>query len=110
MVKIEKLSPGAQVEFVRNGKPQPGIVGTTLTREELDTLQVTGGTVLYSIDEQELVEVSAKESPKSTEQVPEPTPVPAPTIIQPVVPAPAKVEIKQPVIKQPAAKTTKTTK
>lgn len=110
MVKIEKLSPGARAEFTRNGKPQPALPGTTLSNEELNTLVVAGGTVLYSIDEQELVEVSAQEPAKSTPQVPAPAAVPAPTIIQPVVPAPAKVEIKQPVIKQPAAKTTKTTK
>lgn len=56
MVKIEKLSADAHVVFERNGQTQRVIMpGQTLSLDELDSLRVKSGRVVYSINEQELV-------------------------------------------------------
>lgn len=69
MVKIEKLSQDAVVEFTRNGKVHTARVGSTLSKEELDTLKVRSGSVVYSIDELELVTKAADETKSSSQTI-----------------------------------------
>lgn len=86
MVKIEKLSDGAVVTAVRDGKTVKLFKGQLITKAEADTMIVEKGTVVYTIDEQEIVEKSAEQKPveKAVQK--------APVIVKPA-------------IKQPAAKT-----
>lgn len=103
MIKIEKLD-AAKAVFTRNGVEHMVFLNALLTRDEYATLRVTQGSVVVSIDEQEIVTISAQqpaqqpvaevEPPKSPEQA-EPaveTPVEAPvkTIVQPKPRAAAK--------------------
>ena len=94
MVKIEQLSPGTVVWFVRDGKRQRAFLHQLLTRDELTTLEVVGGTVVYSIDEQEVVSRSA-DTTKSAEAVSEPTTATtAPTPAEPPVVAATETKPK----------------
>lgn len=99
MIKIEKLTAGAKAVFTRNGVEHMVFLHALLNRDEYATLRVTQGEVVVSIDEQEVVTISAKqdapapqpvvevEQPKSTEQVEPaveaPAEAPAKTIVQP---------------------------
>jgi len=101
MIKFERLSKGAKATVIRNEVTQPVYIGMAVSREELDTLQVTAGTVLYTVDEKEIVEVSAKpaEAPKP-QQVIQPAEVAVPTQPEPVAAV-------KPAIVKPAPRTTK---
>jgi len=55
MVKIESITPGASASIIRNGNRQSVFSKQLVTYDEIQTLEVTGGDVVYSIDEQELV-------------------------------------------------------
>lgn len=59
MIKIEQLKNGAKATIVRNNVAQPVYIGMTLTNTELDSLNIGLGTVVYTVDETEVVEVSA---------------------------------------------------
>ena len=93
MVKIEIISPGAAVSIVRNGQRVAVIAKQLITYEEAETLEVTGGDVVYSINETEVVTKSGVAAPA----VPQ-----APAVTE--LPATEKAPV---VIKQPAAKTAK---
>lgn len=90
MIKIEKLSSDAVVEFTRNDKVQVATVGALLTRDEATTLNIRSGSVTYSIDELELVTKSVDQIKSIPEAVPvaEPVETPAPAVTP--APAPAK--------------------
>ena len=60
MVKIEKLFDGAKGTFTREGKQVSIIPNQLLTMPEYETLVVTEGRVLISINEEELKEISAQ--------------------------------------------------
>lgn len=64
MVKIEQLKD-AKAVFIRDGKEQPVFLNAILTKTEFATMKVLQGTVVASIDESEIVNVSVKETPKS---------------------------------------------
>lgn len=68
MVKIEHLKNGAKATFMRNDKKIPVFLHMLISRQELETLEVETGTVVYSVDELEILEKSA----------PAPAPAPAP--------------------------------
>lgn len=59
MIKIEQLKNGAKATIVRNDVTQPVYIGMTLTEDELASLTIALGTVVYTVDEAEVVEVSA---------------------------------------------------
>lgn len=59
MVKIEQLKNGAKATFVRDGTERPVFLHQLITRQELETLVVQQGTVVYSVDELEILEKSA---------------------------------------------------
>lgn len=97
MIKFERLSKDAKATIVRNGVQQPVYLGMTLSSSELESLVVSAGTVLYTIDETEVVEVSAK-----------------PAVVKPAVVETkaaelpeAQPEVKKPVIVKPVPRTKK---
>ena len=81
MVKIEKLLDGGRVTITRGGVETTLFEGQLIPEYELGTLKVLAGRVIYSVNEQEVVERVAE--------------------IEQVV---AKPLIKKPLIKQPAPK------
>jgi len=89
MIKIEKLN-AAKAVFSRNGGPeQPVFLHLLLNREEYNTLRVLEGSVVVSIDEQEVVTISADgQQPQAAEVVEQPKSVEQ---SQPAVEAPAPV-------------------
>jgi hypothetical protein len=101
MIKFERLSKDAKATIVRNEKKQPVYTGMTVSREELSTLTVITGTVLYTVDEKDIVEVSAKAEPA-------PKPVQVAVTDKVAVTAEAgPVVAAKPVIVKPAPRTTK---
>lgn len=87
MVKIEKIVD-AKVFIVRDGTKREVFLHQLITRQELETLQVEGGSVVVSIDEEELKEYSAVAS-KSTA-----APTTEPTLPEPKAPEP-KLSVKE---------------
>jgi hypothetical protein len=81
MVKIEKLLDGGRVTVTRGGAEVTLFEGQLIPEYELGTLKVLAGRVIYSVNEQEVVERVAE--------------------IEQVV---AKPAAKKPLIKQPAPK------
>ncbi len=81
MVKIEQLKNGAKATFVRNGTERPVFLHQLITRQELDSLVVQQGTVVYSVDEMEILEKSAE-----VKSVAAPAPEPA----EPAAPTPER--------------------
>jgi hypothetical protein len=57
MIKIEQLKGGCTATIERNGVRQPVYVRMVVTKAELDSLETTGGTLVYTIDEEQIVEV-----------------------------------------------------
>lgn len=112
MIKIEKLN-AAKAVFLRDGVEQPVFLHALLTPKEYKTLKVLEGSLVVSIDEQEVVTVSATsapaEVPKAVAQVEEPAaPAEEPKSeesSEPAVEAPAAPAIKT--IVQPKARTAK---
>lgn len=68
MVKIEQLKNGAKATVMRDGRKVPIFLHQLITRQELESMEVSTGTVVYSVDELEILEKSA----------PAPAPAPAP--------------------------------
>jgi hypothetical protein len=58
MIKIEQLKNGAKATIVRNGFKQPVYLAMNITEAELPTLEVIGGSLVYTVDESEIVEVA----------------------------------------------------
>jgi hypothetical protein len=103
MIKIEQLKNGAKATIVRNGVAQPVYLGMTVTRAELDTLETTG-TVVYSIDESEIVEFGANTERAAVSSEPPKSPEPSTAPLEAAVTAPAPVK---PVIVKPAPRSPK---
>lgn len=82
MIKIEKMTPGCKATITRGEQPQPVFVGQLLSRADLETLVVGGGTLMYTIDEQEIVEVDGS----AQKQVEPPVTVPPLNTAPPVKP------------------------
>jgi hypothetical protein len=92
MVKIEIISRGAAVTILRNGERVPVLLKQLITYDEAETLEVTGGTVTYSVNETEVFTKSGDAAPT----VPQATPEPG---------LPVAAETPPLVIKQPKSKT-----
>lgn len=95
MVKIEIMTPGAAATILRNGTRQAVFEKQLITYAEADTLEVTGGSVTYSVNETEVFTKSGDSAPV----VPQ-------TATEPELPAAEEVKVK-PAIVKPAAKTAK---
>lgn len=63
MVKIEIITPGAAVTVLRNGERLQVHEKQFINYNEIDTIEVTGGDVTYSIDELEVVTKSGNAAP-----------------------------------------------
>ena len=63
MVKIEIITPGAAVTVLRNGERLQVHEKQFINYNEIDTIEVTGGDVTYSIDELEVVTKSGNTAP-----------------------------------------------
>ena len=86
MVKIEKLLHGCKASILRDEVRQPLFVGQLITQSDLDTLEVVFGTLVYTIDEQEIVEVNGTEptnTPVATEPPVKVAPPTKPKVVQP---------------------------
>lgn len=73
MIKIERLSSDADVWFTRGGVRQRAYLHQLLSHSELPSLEVLSGSVVYSIDEQQVITQQALEPSKSPEPSPTPT-------------------------------------
>lgn len=111
MVKIENISEGALVTAVLGGERKSVFAKQLITYAESRTLEVVGGTVVYSIDEIEVVELSDSSTKSGTDTgtaapdaTPTPAPEPAPAPAQPVASAAKTEAAPKKVIIQPAAK------
>lgn len=97
MIKIEKIS-ATKATVVRGGVRQPLILHSHITDAELATVEAESGTVVYSIDEAEVKELTFQPKPapaapvvkqpatrvvkpatKAAEPTPEPTSAETPT-------------------------------
>lgn len=63
MVKIESIPAGASATIVRNGERQQVFEKQLISYAEAQTLEVTGGDIVYSIDETEVVTKSPNAAP-----------------------------------------------
>ena len=72
MVKIEIITPGAAVTVLRNGERLQVHEKQFINYNEIDTLEVTGGDVTYSIDELEVVTKSGNAAPAVPQATTEP--------------------------------------
>lgn len=57
MIKIEKLKDGAKVFVMREGKRTQVLLNQLVTHAEFATVEVEGGTLVYSVDETEVLEM-----------------------------------------------------
>lgn len=108
MIKIEQLKNGAKATIIRNGVKQPVYLAMNITAAELDTLEVVGGSLVYTVDEAEILEVQGGETPepsKSTETTTNTEPS------EPAVETPSEaaetVEVVKPAIVKPTPRAAK---
>jgi hypothetical protein len=85
MVKIEELKNGAEATYTKDYTGEPGLIGlhNLISLRELETMVVTKGTVVYTIDEREFGEKSAEPAAKPAAK----TAAAAPKVAEPVKPA-----------------------
>ena len=62
-IKLERISSPGKAFIVRNNIRQIAQNNMVITQAELESLEVLEGTVLYSVDETELITVEAKIQP-----------------------------------------------
>ena len=96
MIKIERIDSTARPTYVRNGLRQSLFAFQTVSEEEFTSIELTEGSILYSVNESEVNTIQANTSAAAvstnptevstnpTEVVTKPAIVPAtPKIIQP---------------------------
>jgi hypothetical protein len=74
MIKIEKIS-ATKATIVRGGLRQPLILNSHVSAEELATVEAETGSIIYSVDEKEVKELTFQPKPAA--------PAPKPAISQP---------------------------
>jgi hypothetical protein len=57
MIKIEKLKDGAKVFITRDGTKCEIYINQLITPSEFNTIEIEGGSCIYSIDENEVKEL-----------------------------------------------------
>jgi hypothetical protein len=60
MIKIERLKDGAKVFVVTEGARRQVYLNQLITNAEFDTIEVEGGTLVYSVDETEVKELQGQ--------------------------------------------------
>lgn len=95
MIKIEKIS-ATKATVIRDGVRQPLILHSHITAEELASVEAETGSIVYSVDEAEVKELTFQAKPVAA----------APTIKQPT-PRAAKptAKVAQPVVESTSAET-----
>lgn len=88
MVKIEKIGAGATATILRNGERLVVFEKQLISYEEADSMEVTGGEVVYSVNETEVITKSGNPAPAVAPAAPEPelaeaTEAPAVVIVKP---------------------------
>ena len=83
MIKIEKIS-AIKATVVRGGVRQPLILHSHISEQELATIEAESGTVVYSVDESEVKELTFQAKPVAPAPVPK---QPAPRIVKPAAKA-----------------------
>ena len=83
MIKIEKIT-AVKATIVRGGVRQPVLLHSHVTDAELATIEAESGTIVYSVDEREVKELTFQAKPVA----------PAPVIKQPAKPAIVKPAAK----------------
>lgn len=91
MIKIEKIEPGASATIVRNGQRVTVFEKQLINYQEVETLEVTGGSVVYSINETEVITKSGQPAPA------------VPQAAKPKVSSKAKTEEVEPAPQEPTA-------
>ena len=100
MIKIERLNDGAKATIIRNGVKQPVYLAMNITAAELETLELIGGSLLYTVDETEIVELQGGEAPVPIKS-PKPTAQSEPAV-EIASEAPTVPEVAKPAIVKPA--------
>jgi hypothetical protein len=62
-IKLERISEPGKVFIIRNGIRQTAQNNMVISEQELATVEVLAGTLLYSIDETKLITVEAPPAP-----------------------------------------------
>jgi hypothetical protein len=93
MIKIERIS-AEKPTLLRNGVRQPVTVSMTVTQAELESIESTSGSIVYSVDETEVKELVFQAKPAVLK------PVIKPAAVKPIVPA---AKTAKPVIKPTVA-------
>lgn len=101
MIKIEQLKGGCTATIERNGVRQPVYVRMVVTKAELDSLETTGGTLVYTIDEEQIVEVAGATLQVAVEDTVATTEIPSIEVqdTSSVEPAVTEVEAPKAVVK-----------
>lgn len=86
MIKIEQLKDGAKATYIRDGNRREVYLHHLITHDELATLEVTAGTVVYSVDEMEICERSALRHSNHETKITEATATTEPTYGESVAP------------------------
>lgn len=79
MIKIERINADKPT-LLRNGVRQPVTVNMTVTQAELESIEATDGTIVYSVDETEVKEIVFQAKPAPIPPVAKPA---KPAIIKP---------------------------
>lgn len=87
MIKIEQLKDGAKATYTRDGVKKPIFLHQLITHQDLVTMEVTEGTVVYSVDELEIKEQSALRHSSPTTQTAQTTATAEPAQSEPLAPA-----------------------
>lgn len=83
MIKIEKIS-AIKATVIRGGVRQPLILHSHISEQELATIEAEAGTIVYSVNESEVKELTFQAKPVA------PAPVvkqPAPRVVKPAAKA-----------------------
>ena len=83
MIKIEKIS-ATKATVVRNGVRQPLILHSHISEVELASIQGEAGTIVYTVDENEVKELTFQAAPAPVPPAAKPT---KPAIVKPAAKA-----------------------
>lgn len=83
MIKIEKIS-AVKATIIRGGVRQPLLLHSHISEQELATIEAETGTIVYSVDEREVKELTFQAKPAPQAPV---IRQPAPRIVKPAAKA-----------------------
>jgi hypothetical protein len=83
MIKIEKIS-ATKATIVRSGVRQPVLLHSHISEQELATIEAEAGTIVYTVDESEVKQLTFQAKPAPVAPV---VKQPAPRIVKPAAKA-----------------------